>query len=200
MRVVADPEVVAAGTTVERVRARVALDAVVAAPALEDVVTGGTGEGVIAAVAADDVRPARPDEIVGLARARKRAREAGVGGMPVRYDRDHGQHDKPGQGGESRNEEANAHCTNPNRFDLTIEREAARCYPSAECGCEMRPQGMSRAADEEDAMVLDPGREYGSGDPAEEPDVQEDQQREMEEERARDDDDLGEEAPLGPGP
>jgi hypothetical protein len=49
-------------------------------------------------------------------------------------------------------------------------------------------------------MVLDPSREYGSGDPADEPDVQEDQQREMEEERGRDDDDLGEEAPLGPGP
>ena len=30
--------------------------------------------------------------------------------------------------------------------------------------------------------------------------VREDQQRELEEERARDDDDLGEEAPLGPGP
>jgi hypothetical protein len=49
-------------------------------------------------------------------------------------------------------------------------------------------------------VVLDPGREHGSGDPAEEPEVEEDQQREMEEERARDDDDLGEEAPLGPGP
>jgi hypothetical protein len=49
-------------------------------------------------------------------------------------------------------------------------------------------------------MVLDPGREYGSDDPADEPEVQEDQQREMEEERARDDDDLGEVAPLGPGP
>jgi hypothetical protein len=49
-------------------------------------------------------------------------------------------------------------------------------------------------------MVLDPGREYGTGDPTEEPDIEEDQQREMEEERARDDDDLGEEAPLGPGP
>ena len=49
-------------------------------------------------------------------------------------------------------------------------------------------------------MVLDPGREYGTGDPADEPDVQEDQEREAEEERARDDDDLGEEAPLGPGP
>jgi hypothetical protein len=49
-------------------------------------------------------------------------------------------------------------------------------------------------------MVLDPSREYGSGDPAKEPAVEEDQQREMEEERARDDDDLGEEAPLGPGP
>jgi hypothetical protein len=49
-------------------------------------------------------------------------------------------------------------------------------------------------------MVLDPGREYGSGDPTKEPEIEEDQQREMEEERARDDDDLGEEAPLGPGP
>jgi hypothetical protein len=49
-------------------------------------------------------------------------------------------------------------------------------------------------------MVLNPGREYGSGDPAKEPEIEEDQQREMEEERAKDDDDLGEEAPLGPGP
>lgn len=49
-------------------------------------------------------------------------------------------------------------------------------------------------------MVLDPGREYGTGDPADEPNIREDQQRELEEERARDDDDLGEEAPLGPGP
>jgi hypothetical protein len=29
-------------------------------------------------------------------------------------------------------------------------------------------------------MVLDPSREYGTGDPADEPDVEEDQQREME--------------------
>jgi hypothetical protein len=49
-------------------------------------------------------------------------------------------------------------------------------------------------------MVLDPGREHGTGDPADEPETREDQQRELEEERARDDDDLGEEAPLGPGP
>jgi hypothetical protein len=50
-------------------------------------------------------------------------------------------------------------------------------------------------------VIYDPGREHGTGDPAEdEPEIQEDQQREREEERARDDDDLGEEAPLGPGP
>jgi len=49
-------------------------------------------------------------------------------------------------------------------------------------------------------MVLDPGREHGSGDPAEEPEIEEDPQREMKEERARDDDDPGEEASLGPGP
>src|SRR5918995_452685 len=33
-------------------------------------------------------------------------------------------------------------------------------------------------------MVLDPGREYGTGDPADEPDVREDQEREAELERA----------------
>jgi hypothetical protein len=59
---------------------------------------------------------------------------------------------------------------------------------------------MTAQATRRTAMVLDPGREHGSGDPAEEPEVEEDQQREMEEERAKDDDDLGEEAPLGPGP
>jgi hypothetical protein len=59
---------------------------------------------------------------------------------------------------------------------------------------------MTAQATRRTAMILDPSREYGSGDPAEEPEIEEDQQREMEEERARDDDDLGEEAPLGPGP
>jgi hypothetical protein len=49
-------------------------------------------------------------------------------------------------------------------------------------------------------VIYDPGREHGTGDPADEPDVREDQRRDEEEERARDDDDLGEEAPLGPGP
>ena len=49
-------------------------------------------------------------------------------------------------------------------------------------------------------MIYDPGREHGTGDPADEPDIREDQQRDEEDERARDDDDLGEEAPLGPGP
>jgi hypothetical protein len=48
-------------------------------------------------------------------------------------------------------------------------------------------------------MVLDPGREYGSGDPAKEPEIEEDQQREMEEERARDDDDLGRGGAARPG-
>jgi hypothetical protein len=57
---------------------------------------------------------------------------------------------------------------------------------------------MPEQAKRRNPMVLDPGREYGSGDPADEPDVQEDQQREMEEERARDDDDVGEEAPARP--
>jgi hypothetical protein len=59
---------------------------------------------------------------------------------------------------------------------------------------------MTAQAKRRTAMVLDPSREHGSGDPAEEPEVEEAQQREMEEERAKDDDDLGEEAPLGPGP
>jgi hypothetical protein len=62
------------------------------------------------------------------------------------------------------------------------------------------PRGKARPIERRQAMVLDPGREHGTGDPADEPEIREDQQRELEDERARDDDDLGEEAPLGPGP
>jgi hypothetical protein len=73
--------------------------------------------------------------------------------------------------------------------------------PSWEGGCGRARLGKPGLFERRPAMVLDPGREYGTGDPAEdEPEIREDQQRELEEERARDDDDLGEEAPLGPGP
>ena len=58
----------------------------------------------------------------------------------------------------------------------------------------------SRAHPTGGEVIYDPGREHGTGDPADEPEIQEDQERDRDEERARDDDDLGEEAPLGPGP
>jgi hypothetical protein len=83
---------------------------------------------------------------------------------------------------------------------LTIVRRRFRPDPSWEGGWGRARPGMPGPSERRQPMVLDPGREYGTGDPADEPDVREDQQRELEEERARDDDDLGEEAPLGPGP